>query len=183
MATIWTSSTRTASTFRAPPPSSRAERPAGLRDLPLPSLRYWVLGVPDPAGPAQESLDPVQQHLAGLTQDGWRIAYGEYVAAAGETLPAATDTRARCGTRATPGGEGLAAVRRCFPCLAPIRGGDSTGLPPRNSISSLHVTGRRADGYHELQTLFQLIDLCDDLVLSVRALEWSHRARGRTWRR
>ncbi|MGB9330873.1 MAG: 4-(cytidine 5'-diphospho)-2-C-methyl-D-erythritol kinase [Steroidobacteraceae bacterium] len=32
----------------------------------------------------------------------------------------------------------------------------------------LHVTGRRADGYHELQTLFQLIDLCDDLVLSVR---------------
>jgi 4-diphosphocytidyl-2-C-methyl-D-erythritol kinase len=33
----------------------------------------------------------------------------------------------------------------------------------------LHVTGRRADGYHELQTLFQLIDLCDELTLSVRA--------------
>jgi 4-diphosphocytidyl-2-C-methyl-D-erythritol kinase len=32
----------------------------------------------------------------------------------------------------------------------------------------LHVTGRRADGYHELQTLFQLIDLCDELTLSVR---------------
>jgi 4-diphosphocytidyl-2-C-methyl-D-erythritol kinase len=32
----------------------------------------------------------------------------------------------------------------------------------------LHVTGRRADGYHELQTLFQLIDLCDELILSVR---------------
>ncbi len=27
----------------------------------------------------------------------------------------------------------------------------------------LHVTGRRADGYHELQTLFQFIDLCDTL--------------------
>lgn len=27
----------------------------------------------------------------------------------------------------------------------------------------LHVTGRRNDGYHELQTLFQLIDLCDEL--------------------
>jgi len=27
----------------------------------------------------------------------------------------------------------------------------------------LHVVGRRADGYHELQTLFQLIDLCDEL--------------------
>ena len=32
----------------------------------------------------------------------------------------------------------------------------------------LHVTGRRADGYHELQTLFQLIDLADTLAISVR---------------
>jgi 4-diphosphocytidyl-2-C-methyl-D-erythritol kinase len=32
----------------------------------------------------------------------------------------------------------------------------------------LHVTGRRADGYHELQTLFQLIDLCDTLTIGVR---------------
>ena len=24
----------------------------------------------------------------------------------------------------------------------------------------LHIVGRRADGYHELQTVFQLIDLC-----------------------
>ncbi len=27
----------------------------------------------------------------------------------------------------------------------------------------LHVTGRRADGYHELQTLFQFVDLSDEL--------------------
>jgi 4-diphosphocytidyl-2-C-methyl-D-erythritol kinase len=32
----------------------------------------------------------------------------------------------------------------------------------------LHVTGRRADGYHELQTLFQLIDLADTLEVRVR---------------
>jgi 4-diphosphocytidyl-2-C-methyl-D-erythritol kinase len=32
----------------------------------------------------------------------------------------------------------------------------------------LHVTGRRADGYHELQTLFQLIDLCDTITITVR---------------
>jgi len=32
----------------------------------------------------------------------------------------------------------------------------------------LHVTGRRADGYHELQTLFQLIDLCDTITIAVR---------------
>jgi 4-diphosphocytidyl-2-C-methyl-D-erythritol kinase len=32
----------------------------------------------------------------------------------------------------------------------------------------LHVLGRRADGYHELQTAFQFIDLCDELTFAVR---------------
>ena len=32
----------------------------------------------------------------------------------------------------------------------------------------LHVTGRRPDGYHDLQTVFQLIDLCDDIGITVR---------------
>jgi 4-diphosphocytidyl-2-C-methyl-D-erythritol kinase len=32
----------------------------------------------------------------------------------------------------------------------------------------LHVTGRRADGYHELQTLFRFIDLADTLHFSLR---------------
>jgi len=32
----------------------------------------------------------------------------------------------------------------------------------------LHVTGRRPDGYHELQTLFQLIDLADEIRIAVR---------------
>jgi 4-diphosphocytidyl-2-C-methyl-D-erythritol kinase len=32
----------------------------------------------------------------------------------------------------------------------------------------LHVIGRRADGYHELQTLFQLVDLCDSIAIAVR---------------
>jgi 4-diphosphocytidyl-2-C-methyl-D-erythritol kinase len=31
----------------------------------------------------------------------------------------------------------------------------------------LHVTGRRPDGYHELQTVFQLVDLCDELRFEV----------------
>lgn len=31
----------------------------------------------------------------------------------------------------------------------------------------LHVTGRRAEGYHELQTIFQLIDLRDELAFEV----------------
>ena len=33
----------------------------------------------------------------------------------------------------------------------------------------LHVTARRPDGYHDLQTLFQLIDLADDIQIQVRA--------------
>ena len=32
----------------------------------------------------------------------------------------------------------------------------------------LHVVGRRPDGYHELQTVFRLIDLCDELRFSPR---------------
>jgi len=32
----------------------------------------------------------------------------------------------------------------------------------------LHVTGRRADGYHLLQTAFQLIDRCDTLDIDIR---------------
>jgi len=57
-------------------------------DPPLASLRYWVLGVPDPAQPATEALDPTQQRLTGLTQDGWRVDFQSYVSASGESLPA-----------------------------------------------------------------------------------------------
>ena len=32
----------------------------------------------------------------------------------------------------------------------------------------LHIVGRRADGYHELQTVFQLVDLCDRLEITSR---------------
>ncbi len=57
-------------------------------DPPLPSLRYWVLGVPDPDRPALEELDDRQQHLEHLTQAGWHIDYGLYVAVGAESLPA-----------------------------------------------------------------------------------------------
>lgn len=32
----------------------------------------------------------------------------------------------------------------------------------------LHIVGRRADGYHELQSLFQFVDLCDEVHLEAR---------------
>ena len=57
-------------------------------DPPLSSLRYWVLGVPDPAQPATESVDPAQQRLSGLTQGGWHVEYQSYESAGGEALPA-----------------------------------------------------------------------------------------------
>jgi 4-diphosphocytidyl-2-C-methyl-D-erythritol kinase len=44
----------------------------------------------------------------------------------------------------------------------------SLGWPaPAKLNLFLHVTGRRADGFHELQTAFQLIDLCDSLDFEV----------------
>jgi 4-diphosphocytidyl-2-C-methyl-D-erythritol kinase len=33
----------------------------------------------------------------------------------------------------------------------------------------LHILGRRPDGYHELQTCFQFIDLCDEITIEMRA--------------
>lgn len=52
------------------------ERELGFA-LPLASLRYWVLGVPDPALPAEEVLNQSQQ-LVRLVQDGWQVEYGPY---------------------------------------------------------------------------------------------------------
>jgi outer membrane lipoprotein LolB len=57
-------------------------------DVPLASLRFWVLGVPDPASPAQEILDAEQQRLASLAQDGWQVSYAAYERAGSEALPA-----------------------------------------------------------------------------------------------
>ena len=33
----------------------------------------------------------------------------------------------------------------------------------------LHILGKRPDGYHELQTVFQFVDLCDEITIAVRA--------------
>ncbi len=42
----------------------------------------------------------------------------------------------------------------------------------------LHILGRRPDGYHELQTCFQFVDLCDDIDLAVRSDGVIRRIRG-----
>jgi len=52
--------------------------------------------------------------------------------------------------------------------LRPRREAQSRWPAPAKLNLFLHVVARRADGYHELQTLFQLIDLADDILLAVR---------------
>ncbi len=55
-------------------------------DPPLGSLRYWLLGVPDPGSPAAETVG-ANQRLASLQQDGWQIDYSAYTSAGGDSLP------------------------------------------------------------------------------------------------
>jgi outer membrane lipoprotein LolB len=67
--------------------AARAELTSRLGfDPPLSSLRFWILGVPDPSQPASETLDE-QQRLAALEQNGWRIDYANYKPVAGRWLP------------------------------------------------------------------------------------------------
>ena len=42
-------------------------------------------------------------------------------------------------------------------------------LAPAKINLFLHIIGRREDGYHELQTVFQLLDYCDELSVAVSA--------------
>lgn len=49
-----------------------------------------------------------------------------------------------------------------------MKGGETAWPAPAKLNLFLHITGRRPDGYHELQTVFQLIDLCDTVALTVR---------------
>jgi outer membrane lipoprotein LolB len=55
-------------------------------DPPLTSLRFWLLGTPDPAMVATETLND-EQRLAQLQQGEWQVDYGEYQQAAGLWLP------------------------------------------------------------------------------------------------
>ena len=64
---------------------------------PLTSIRYWVLGVPDPGAPASVKLD-AQQRLSQLTQDGWQVEYISYMPVGAEWLPRLLTLR-RAGVR------------------------------------------------------------------------------------
>src|SRR5579872_6382650 len=67
--------------------AARAELTSRLGfDPPIGSLRYWILGVPEPGPPAQEVLD-AEQRLASLQQNGWDVEYTGYMSVSNEWLP------------------------------------------------------------------------------------------------
>jgi len=72
-------------------------------DPPLSSLRYWILGVPDPTMPFNEVLDLQQQRLQSLEQGGWQIDYTGYMPAGGSGAGAASRAAAGAAGAASGG--------------------------------------------------------------------------------
>ncbi len=133
------------------------ERRLGVK-LPLAELRYWMLGVPAPepsgSGPVQAST-----RLGAWLRPGRLGGQLRGAEAAGGLEPArapdghdqrcARENRRR---RLDPAG----AMNRALGYPAPWPAPGKLNL-------FLHVVGRRPDGYHELQTAFQFIDLWDSI--------------------
>jgi len=56
-------------------------------DLPLSSLRYWMIGLPDPASTARV-IESEATPLRIIEQHGWTIAYDAFTSTDGFSLPA-----------------------------------------------------------------------------------------------
>jgi outer membrane lipoprotein LolB len=54
--------------------------------IPVRSLRYWALGIPDPATPAATEFDEHGQ-LASLAQGGWNVRITRYGEGGGQRMP------------------------------------------------------------------------------------------------
>jgi outer membrane lipoprotein LolB len=57
------------------------------RALPAAEMRYWLLGVPAPHAPAEETLG-ADRRLATLTQAGWEVRFDRYQGVGRLALPA-----------------------------------------------------------------------------------------------
>lgn len=67
--------------------------------IPIESLRYWALGIPDPSAPAETELNEDGQ-LASLTQRDWSVSISRYANGGGQLMPKLltaenSDTRVR----------------------------------------------------------------------------------------
>lgn len=54
--------------------------------IPVASLRYWALGIPDPATPAETEFD-AEGRLSGLQQQGWTLSVSQYADGGGQPMP------------------------------------------------------------------------------------------------
>ncbi len=54
--------------------------------MPVSSMRYWMLGIPDP-GASYTKIADAQGEPMSLVQRDWQVEYQEYADVAGETLP------------------------------------------------------------------------------------------------
>jgi outer membrane lipoprotein LolB len=66
--------------------ASALQRELGF-ELPLGSLRYWVLGVDDPAFPVEDEGLDGEERLAHLLQQRWSVEYPEYQRSGGTRRP------------------------------------------------------------------------------------------------
>jgi len=55
--------------------------------IPVESLRYWVLGIPDPRVPAATEFDDLDR-VSRIEQRGWNVEVGRYREAGGQQMPA-----------------------------------------------------------------------------------------------
>ncbi len=54
--------------------------------IPVTSLRYWALGIPDPAIPAETRVDE-NGRLVRLEQGGWAVTISRYAEGGGQQMP------------------------------------------------------------------------------------------------
>src|ERR1700730_4410704 len=76
---------------------------------------------------------------------------------------------AACAPRAQPRGSASAHRRRSLAVAAMNAPRERPWPAPAKLNLFLHILGRRPDGYHELQTCFQFVDLCDEITFEIPA--------------
>lgn len=54
--------------------------------IPIQSLRYWALGIPDPSAPAETEFNEAGQ-LGSLTQRDWSVSISRYADGGGQAMP------------------------------------------------------------------------------------------------
>ena len=54
--------------------------------IPVTSLRYWALGIPDPSSPSQASFNETGQ-LSELLQRNWQVSIPQYTDGGGQSMP------------------------------------------------------------------------------------------------